>query len=412
MRHAGRAALAATLMGAVAGPLSAQRWMILDAGAGASSHQFASEGMTFSLAPRLLWLGTKGRIDVGALYSRGTTLGWNAEMSGSGGWMIRPGGPVTVDVGAEGFWTRHRSAPGTIELLLKPSVRLEGRRGHLALSLGAGQAMRANPFVLEPTRTVDTLGSPASPDRPDSNEIRTFTRGFLDGATTLGPFDVRGRITRTRFTERALRAGTFWTRDDPRQDTLFRRYVTQYDDIGIGVGWANRTFRIDGAVEQRLGLKEFRSRAWHLEVAARIRPDLTLFGSTGRTLSRITVDLPARGYTTAGVRIAIGGRRGPAARTERSAGLAAFRLERDGELVHLLVRAQHSSRVEIAGDFSDWEPVELSQSGEGWWATSRRLAPGLYRVNVRYDGGPWTAPAGLPAERDEFGGSVGVLVVP
>lgn len=411
MSRAGRAALAATLFTAFAGSASAQRWMILDAGAGASSHQFASDGMTFSIAPRLLWLRDKGRLDIGALYSRGTTLGWNAEMSGSGGWMIRPGGPVTVDVGAEGFWTRHRRAPGTSELLLRPSVRLEGKRGHLALSLGAGRAMRASPFTFGPGHSGDTLGASA-PARPDSNEIRTFTRGSLDGATTLGPFDVRGRITRTRFTERALRAGTFWTRDDPRQDTLFRRYVTQYDDLVLGVGWANRTFRIDGAIEQRLGLKEFRSRAWHLEVAARVRPDLTLFGSTGRTLSRITVDLPARGYTTAGVRVAIGGRRGPAARPERSSDIAAFRLEREGELVHLLVRAERSSRVEIAGDFSDWEPVELSQAREGWWATSRRLAPGLYRVNVRYDGGPWTVPAGLPAEQDEFGGSVGLLVAP
>jgi hypothetical protein len=410
--RARHAALAFILLAAAPASGSAQRWIILDAGAGASSHQFASSGTTFSIAPRLLWLGHKGRLDIGALYSRGTTLGWNTETNGSGGWMIRPGGPITVDLGAEGFWTRHRRGPGTSELVFRPSVRVEGRRSHLALTLGAGRAQRhAGPVSLGLERGADTLAPPVSMPS-DSNEIRTFTRGSLDGATTLGPFDLRGRITRTRFTERALRAGTFWTRDDPRQDTLFRRYVTQYDDVSIGVGWANRTFRIDGALQQRLGLQEFRSRAWHLEMAAQVSPDLTLFGSTGRTLSRITVDLPARGYTTAGIRWAIGGRRTPPARADHNRAHAAFLLEREGELVHLLVRSEHASRVEIAGDFSDWEPVALSPAREGWWAMSRPLAPGLYHVNVRYDGGAWLAPAGLPTERDEFGGSVGVLVVP
>jgi hypothetical protein len=30
---------------------------------------------------------------------------------------------------------------------------------------------------------------------------------------------------------------------------------------------------------------------------------------------------------------------------------------------------------------------------------------------VRYNGGPWQAPADLPTQADEFGGTVGVLLV-
>ena len=412
MRSAGRAAVASLLLATLAGSAEAQRWVTFEAGAGTSTHQFGSAGTTLSIAPRFLWLGEKGRLDLGGLYSHGTTLGWNSELSGSAGWMIRATGPVTLDLAADGYSTQHRRGPGTSELLFKPSLRFEGRRTRLALTLGLGRAARStSPFAVAAQSSSDTL-APAAPSRSDSTEIRTFTRGSIDGATVLGPFDLRGRLTRTRFSQRALRAGTFWTQDDPRQDTLFRRYVTQYDDITLGAGWSGGRLRIDAEIAQRLGLEEFRSRGWHVEMAARVRPDLTLFGSTGRTLSRITIDLPARGYTTAGVRWTIGGRRAPAARIERHAALAAFRLEREGALVRLLVRGDNAARVEIAGDFSDWEPVDLSPAAEGWWVLTRPLAPGLYRVNVRYDGGAWRAPDGLPTEQDEFGGSAGVLVVP
>jgi hypothetical protein len=37
---------------------------------------------------------------------------------------------------------------------------------------------------------------------------------------------------------------------------------------------------------------------------------------------------------------------------------------------------------------------------------------GLYRIDVRVDGGAWTVPPGLAAVPDDFGGEVGLLVVP
>jgi hypothetical protein len=76
----------------------------------------------------------------------------------------------------------------------------------------------------------------------------------------------------------------------------------------------------------------------------------------------------------------------------------------------LSLRLPGASRAEIAGDLSDWKPVELTSRG-GWWELAQPLAPGTYHLNVRLDGGPWTAPPGLLTVPDEFGGSVGVLVV-
>jgi hypothetical protein len=69
------------------------------------------------------------------------------------------------------------------------------------------------------------------------------------------------------------------------------------------------------------------------------------------------------------------------------------------------------SRVEIAGDFTNWEPLALSRNSDGSWATTLSLSPGIYEMNVRADGGDWVSPPGIPSKRDEFGQAVGLLVI-
>ena len=67
--------------------------------------------------------------------------------------------------------------------------------------------------------------------------------------------------------------------------------------------------------------------------------------------------------------------------------------------------------VELAADFTDWEPVPLRRLAGDEWEIVLPLTAGAHRVNVRVDGGPWLAPRGARVERDEFGGVVGVVVV-
>lgn len=68
--------------------------------------------------------------------------------------------------------------------------------------------------------------------------------------------------------------------------------------------------------------------------------------------------------------------------------------------------------VEIAGDFSNWDPIAMTRNGAGSWTASLPLKPGIYEMNIRVDGGGWLAPAGIPSKNDEFGQSVGVLILP
>jgi predicted carbohydrate-binding protein with CBM48 len=80
--------------------------------------------------------------------------------------------------------------------------------------------------------------------------------------------------------------------------------------------------------------------------------------------------------------------------------------------VRLVVHAPHAAVVEIAGDFTDWQPVPLSRTRERSWEIVLRLPSGLHRIDVRVDGGEWFAPAGTTHVPDDYGGEIGTFVVP
>jgi hypothetical protein len=77
----------------------------------------------------------------------------------------------------------------------------------------------------------------------------------------------------------------------------------------------------------------------------------------------------------------------------------------------LRVRAPAARKVEIAGDFTDWQPLALAPAEDGWWTLTLSISAGVHQLNVRIDGAAWLVPPGLTVVRDEFGGSVGLLIV-
>jgi hypothetical protein len=83
----------------------------------------------------------------------------------------------------------------------------------------------------------------------------------------------------------------------------------------------------------------------------------------------------------------------------------------DGAERVVRVRAPGAQRVEIMGDFSEWEPLMLTPSGDQFEAKVA-MAAGTRRIVVRIDGGEWTLAANTPAVDDDFGGKVGLLVIP
>jgi hypothetical protein len=79
--------------------------------------------------------------------------------------------------------------------------------------------------------------------------------------------------------------------------------------------------------------------------------------------------------------------------------------------VVIRIMAPNAWVVEISGDFNGWAPMRLEPTGDGSWTGRLQLPRGNYEMNLRVDGGDWIVPPGLLPLKDEFGGSVGLLVL-
>ena len=80
-------------------------------------------------------------------------------------------------------------------------------------------------------------------------------------------------------------------------------------------------------------------------------------------------------------------------------------------VVTLKVNARRARSVEVAGDFTNWSPIALESASGGLWTVTLPIKQGKYQMNLRLNGGKWLVPPGLLPMLDEFGGSVGLLVV-
>jgi hypothetical protein len=67
--------------------------------------------------------------------------------------------------------------------------------------------------------------------------------------------------------------------------------------------------------------------------------------------------------------------------------------------------------VELMADFVDWIPVPLIRQPNGEWRGYYRISPGLHRVNVRLDGVDLVTPLNWPQEKDDFLGTIALVLV-
>jgi hypothetical protein len=77
----------------------------------------------------------------------------------------------------------------------------------------------------------------------------------------------------------------------------------------------------------------------------------------------------------------------------------------------LRLNASSAKVVEVMGDFTAWKPVRLSSEDSRLWTGTFQIEPGIHEMNVRVDGGNWIVPSGIASRKDEFGGSVGIVVI-
>lgn len=198
----------------------------------------------------------------------------------------------------------------------------------------------------------------------------------------------------------------------------------RYTDVEGTVRFDNPRAELAGVIGARSAIAGYdeSSSAWaSVNATAWVSRAIGITAGVGSYPSDPGQDLPAATYLSLGVRY-----------SPRSARRASTVLSPDvlGALPRdapaaMLVRddgsgrrtisyhAPAARRVEIMGDFTDWTPMPMRPSQRsGTWIISLPVTGGVHQVNVRVDGGEWAVPHGLTAVRDEFGGSVGILLVP
>ncbi len=178
------------------------------------------------------------------------------------------------------------------------------------------------------------------------------------------------------------------------------------------------------------------ARPWSERAGRGVYGELSALVSLGERISvvlsggRYPSD-PVRGvvaakYAMLGIRMNIFGAPAPtlptiAGATVRAAGRfaesehgsrARLEIERSGYRGALRVHVGGVQLVELMGDFTDWQSVALTRIGADIWEIRLTVAPGVHRLNVRIDGGPWVVPQGTRLEETEFGGAVGIVVIP
>jgi hypothetical protein len=253
------------------------------------------------------------------------------------------------------------------------------------------------------------IGSPASG--------LTRLEGGLRQA--IGPAGLHVWLSRTSFGSSAVGAkdpggaDTLTVIDTmPRPGSASGRRLAEYTDVGSRATIELGSYELGLSFVRRVGGTGVRRNAWEASGVWWVAPSIGLVGAAGHSLPQFGLAVPGARYGTVGIRLALGAR--PRSRApSRELPLPATNAPRLvlASQLRLAIAGPPASRAEVMGDFTDWQPRALGPDGVGRWTLPVALSPGVHHLNVRFDGGEWTVPAGAVAVDDGFGGRVGLFVV-
>lgn len=201
----------------------------------------------------------------------------------------------------------------------------------------------------------------------------------------------------------------------------------KYTDGQLSLSMARDRFDLGAVLGTRLGDQLTSlggtARSWgSLRAVLWMRPRLALAASGGTYPIDPTQGFPGGRFVSLSVRLATGGSRpSSSVKPSRAEGsladeeappVSGFAAMRDSlGAVWLRVHAPRAQLLEVSGDFTNWVPVSMLPTSGGWWAVTLPITPGKYQMNLRLDGGKWLVPPGLLSMADEFGGTVGLLII-
>ena len=383
---------AALLSGAAAGQVRGS----LDLGAGTYRPDRAIPGGVASIAPTIAYDDERFRIGASGIYSDAPAGRWNFQGTGLAQLRSPDLGPLQLEATGQVELTRHFHARGV-------TVATGELRGYLRPFTGA------TVWAGRVWGNARTLGS----HRPlNRNLIGASTRvggvefGF---SVTSSTFELMGGVSRGA-TGDTTYLGVPTTPQESEAPPTRRLSMT---DAILSSRWRVAGTHLDLALGRRFGRNTPELTIWGVSATRGITQNLALIAGAGRAGSDPVTAVPGARYVVMGLRLRLGppataAFARPTATPEHTPLRIGPALPAGREVI---VRAPGATRVELAGDFTDWQPVSLLPEGDGGWRAVLPIRPGLHRLAVRIDGGAWQAPPGARAVPNEFGGEVAEVVV-
>lgn len=375
----------------VAGAARAQVVGTLGAGTGQITYDDTPRLTVVSLTPAVLFEGERTTLSAAGSFTRFDGGIWSAQAVAAGSRFTQPHGVFRGEFAAQLETNSHRRTLRTSQLLAQGRAHIVGAgdRG-VWLGVGAGHAWRAptgGSLIRADLGAWAQVGDATLRLTAMHNSVETGTRRI-----TMAP-NMQTDVV------------------DTRSETIAKETV-RYFDTEAHVSWSRARVALNAAAGRRMIRAGESTNTWLLGGSVVLTERLALVGSTGTSAFDVAQGLPGGRYATIALRVTTrpGGALELQSRSRATARDMETWREQDGTVL-LVVHAPRARRVELMGDFTDWRPLVMRREADDHFAVRVRLPAGSYRINVRVDGGTWTAPPGTTAVADEYNGAAGLLVI-
>ncbi len=378
---------------AAATPAAAQVDGTLDMGAGTYRPDRAIPGGIASIVPELRY--HLGALELGAIgaYSDAPAGRWNFEGGTSAALRTPAARLLQLEATGQVGWTSHYRARGTTRVT-----------GGVRAYLTPGAGTRA--WVGRWYGRASALGTK-----------RPLQRSEIGGSTRLGAVHLEFSVANTTVDRSLLFGAVVPSRGDSLDSDPVAGGQRRVERVGltdavVSGRWRIRSLDFDASVGRRFSRVARETLIWGVSASRSVSPSLALVAAAGRSGSDPVTSVPGARYFALGLRLKVGTQ--PVAPLPPAPKLdaAPFRI---GPAIaagrEVVIRAVADTSVELAGDFTDWQPIALQRWGEDGWRAYVPIASGIHRLAVRIDGGQWQAPPGTRAIVSEFGGQVAEVVV-
>jgi Glycogen recognition site of AMP-activated protein kinase len=309
---------------------------------------------------------------------------WSAGGTASAGTRLPLGGGLSLAASAS--YAATRTSFGATYLLGEATPTLEASVRRLTLFGGAHLA-RGESSLTEGTANPGGLFTPPT---AGSNTVRA-------SRTSTGP--VYGALL-------ALPSA----RPDAGGTLSYREERARVSGIAVvdreaGASWGSSALALSATAGARAAVDE-RTRYGSVSATVALSRSVAVQSAVGSYASSRVLGTPGGRFATLGLSLhgtsSSGGRAPESVRGTPPVPAGATRL---------VLRAPRASRVELAGEWSEWATIPATRGGDGLWYADVRLPTGAYRYAFKVDGARWAVPEGAPTVDDGFGGKSALLTV-